>query len=109
MMFGHMTYLIFELAWALPVIAVHWALDWRRLWARRRVLVLVTAVTTAYLTLADEVALHAGIWTLHADRVTGVKIGLVPIEESIFFLVTNLMIVQSLILLQPHAAARHAA
>ncbi|HWE61374.1 MAG TPA: lycopene cyclase domain-containing protein [Chloroflexota bacterium] len=103
-MFGHCTYLVFELAWALPVIALHWALDRRRLWARRRVIALACGAATVYLTLADAVALHAGIWALHADRILGIRIGTVPIEESIFFLVTNLMVVQSLIVLQPREA-----
>lgn len=100
-MFGHFTYLTFELAWALPVLAVHWLLDRRRLRARLRLLVMVTVATTVYLTVADGVAIRAHIWMLHPDRLLGLSIGNVPIEESVFFLVTNLVVVQSLILLGP--------
>ena len=34
----HWTYLAYELAWALPVIAVQWAAAWRELWRWRRLL-----------------------------------------------------------------------
>lgn len=99
-MFGHATYLFFELGWALPVLALQWALAWRRLWARRRAIALVALVATAYLSVADGVALRSGIWRIHASRTVGVTLGPVPIEECIFFLVTDLLIVQSLILLE---------
>jgi lycopene cyclase domain-containing protein len=99
-MFGHATYLLFELAWAAPVLALHWALARHRLWAHRRLIALVALVATAYLCLADGVALHAGIWTVHANRTVGVALGPVPLEEIIFFLVTNLMEVQSVSLLE---------
>ena len=100
-MFGHATYLLFELGWCLPVVALHWLLDARRLARRLRLIVGVTSGVTAYLTLADSVAIHSGIWSLHASRLTGLSIGNVPIEESIFFAISNLMVVQSLILLRP--------
>lgn len=97
--FGHLTYIIFELGWALPVLAAHWLLGFRRLRARWRLLLLVAIGATVYLSLADSVAIHAGIWTLHPSRILGLRLGNVPIEESVFFLVTNLMVVQSLVLL----------
>lgn len=105
-MFGNWTYLVFELCWAVPVLGLHWALDRRRLKAHLSVLLLVVAVMTTYLSAADSVAIHAGIWRLHRDRVVGVYLGNVPIEESIFFLATNLMVAQSLILLRPGAGGR---
>jgi len=106
--FGHLTYIIFELGWALPVLAVHWLLGSRQLRARWRLLLLISLGATVYLSLADSVAIHAGIWTLHTNRILGLRFGNVPIEESVFFLVTNLMVVQSLILLDPRDAATSA-
>lgn len=102
--FGHMTYLLFECCWALPIIALHWAVDPRGLWVRRRVILLVALPATAYLTVADGVALHAGIWLLRPNRIIGIRIAGVPVEEGIFFLLTNLMVVQSLILLRARGA-----
>lgn len=103
-MFGHLTYLVFELVWALPVVAIHWVLDAGRLIERLRVIAIATLVPTAYLTLADAVAIHEGIWTLHGSRILGIRIGNVPIEETVFFLVTNVLVVQSVILLAPKDA-----
>lgn len=104
-MFGHFTYIIFELGWALPVLTAHWLLGSRQLRARWQLLLLVTVGATVYLSLADSVAIHAGIWTIHPSRILGLRLGNVPIEESVFFLVTNLMVVQSLIILGPQRAA----
>jgi lycopene cyclase domain-containing protein len=100
-MFGHATYLIFELGWALPVIVLHWCLGGRRLRARLPLIITVTAMATCYLTLADGVAIGLGIWQLHADRLLGPRLVDVPIEETVFFFTSNLMVVQSLIILRP--------
>lgn len=102
--FGHATYLIFELGWSIPVIVLGWVLDRKALRARLRLIAFVALVATGYLTLADSVALSSGIWVVHQNGVTGLRLGNVPIEESIFFFASNLMVVQSLILLQPRGA-----
>jgi lycopene cyclase domain-containing protein len=96
--FGHSTYLIFELGWALPVLVLQWAVGWRTLWERRRPLVTTAIVATAYLSCTDGVAIANGIWTLHRDRIVGIQLLNVPIEDVIFFLLTNLMVVQSVLL-----------
>ncbi len=100
-MFGHQTYLIFELGWALPVLILHWIVGWRRLLSALRVILVAGLGVTAYLTVADGVAIHSGIWTLHPNRLLGVNLGNVPLEESLFFLLTNLMVAQSVVLLRP--------
>ncbi|MGH2447176.1 MAG: lycopene cyclase domain-containing protein [Chloroflexota bacterium] len=94
----HLTYLAFELVWAFPVIALQLAVGWRALWHYRRVLLIALGIMTAYLSLADGVAIALGIWTLHANRIIGLRIVDGPVEEIIFFLVTNAMVVQSAIL-----------
>jgi lycopene cyclase domain-containing protein len=94
----HLTYLAFELAWAAPVLALQWAVGRRRLWDRRRVLILALLVSTAYLCLADTVAISNGIWTLHSSRILGLHLGNLPLEEALFFLLTDAMVVQSVLL-----------
>jgi lycopene cyclase domain-containing protein len=98
-MFGHLTYLVFEVSWAMPVLVLHWIVGWRRLAPRLRVILIATLGATAYLSVADGFAIHAGIWTLHADRVLGPSVDRVPIEESLFFLLTNLIVAQTIVLL----------
>lgn len=99
-MFGHQTYLIFELGWALPVLLLHWIVGWRRLAPRLGIILIAALSATAYLSVADGVAIHTGIWTLHADRLLGPALDRVPLEESLFFLLTNLMVAQTIVLLR---------
>ncbi|HVC82620.1 MAG TPA: lycopene cyclase domain-containing protein [Chloroflexota bacterium] len=98
-MFGHQTYLVFEVCWALPVLLLHWIVGWRRLAPRLGLMLIAAVSATAYLSVADGVAIHTGIWTLHADRVLGPALDRVPMEESLFFLLTNLMVAQTIVLL----------
>ncbi len=98
-MLDHLTYLIFELAWALPVIAGMWAIGREPLRRARRLLVVGTLVPTLYFSAADAVAIHSHIWTLNPARIVGLRLGPLPLEEAVFFLVTNLMTVQGLVLL----------
>src|SRR5579872_2807368 len=98
-MFGNLTYLTFELLWATPILALQWIFGWRTLWSRRRILVPSIAAATAYLSVADGVAIGARIWRLHQGRIIGAYIGNVPIEEVLFFLFTNALVIQAILLL----------
>ena len=92
------TYMGLILAWAMPVLAGQWAYAADALWRRRRALIAVTALSTVYLWIADAVAIKLGIWRI-AERFTlGIGIGWLPIEEMTFFLVTNILVVQGLVL-----------
>lgn len=88
------------LAWAAPVLALQWAVGSPQLWARRRLVALGTLVPTAYLSVADRVAIEYGIWTLAEEYTTGLTVAGLPVEEVAFFLVTNLFVVQGLVLYQ---------
>lgn len=87
------------LPWALPVVLVQWLAGHAVLRNRLALLLTATVVPTVYLVLSDAVALREGIWHIHADRIIGVYLGNVPLEEALFFLLTDLMVVQSVILL----------
>lgn len=97
-MLGHVTYLSFEFAWALPVLALQWVVGRKTLWHRRGTLIFAALVATIYLSGADSVAIAHHIWTLHANRIIGVRVGNLPLEEILFFLLTNAMVVQSVLL-----------
>jgi lycopene cyclase domain-containing protein len=105
-MLGHLTYLIFELVWALPVLALQWVVGRGILWRRRETLVLALLIPTLYLSCADSVAIANGIWTLHADRIVGIRLGNLPLEEALFFLLTNAMVVQSILLFRHWEAGK---
>ena len=86
------------LAWAAPVLALQWAVGAPQLWARRRLVALGTLVPTAYLCVADRIAIEYGIWVLAERYTTGLTVAGLPVEEATFFLVTNLFVVQGLVL-----------
>jgi len=86
------------LAWAAPVLALQWAVGWPYLLARARLVAVGVAVPTAYLSLADAVALRLGIWRISQTYTTGLAVGGVPVEEVAFFLLTSLFLVQGLVL-----------
>jgi lycopene cyclase domain-containing protein len=86
------------LAWAAPVLALQWTVGAPQLWANRRLVALGTLVPTLYLSIIDRIAIEYGIWTLSPRYTTGVEIGGLPVEEALFFLVTNLFVVQGLVL-----------
>ncbi|RLM56416.1 lycopene cyclase domain-containing protein [Halobellus sp. Atlit-31R] len=86
------------LTWAAPVLALQWVVGAPQLWARRRAVVLGTLVPTLYLCVADRIAIEYGIWILSEQYTTELYIAGLPVEEAMFFLVTNLFVVQGLVL-----------
>ncbi|NNF58274.1 MAG: lycopene cyclase domain-containing protein, partial [Rhodothermaceae bacterium] len=92
-------YLALILVWACPVLAVQWAYGGHHLWRLRRVLALAVAVPTLYLWVADRIALALGIWHISDRFTTGLAPGGLPIEEALFFVVTNVLVVQGLVLM----------
>jgi len=92
-------------AWAAPVFAVQWAFGWPVLARARRTVLAGVLVPTLYLCVADRIAIEAGIWILSPTYTNGVAVLGLPIEEALFFLVTNLFVVQGLVLLRWALAA----
>lgn len=86
------------LVWSAPVLVVQWAFDWPYLWNRRRTVLLGVLVPTSILCIADRAAIFYGIWQLSNRYTTGIVIFGLPVEEVVFFIVTNLFVVQGLIL-----------
>lgn len=101
------TYLGLILSWAALVLALQWAYAGREIWARRRVWTVAVAVPTLYLWIADATAIHLGIWRISETFTLGPALGPLPLEEAVFFLVTNLLVVQGLLLfLHPPTGGR---
>ncbi len=92
-------YLGLELGWALPPIAVQLAFGADILRHYRRLLLPAIGIPTLYLSLADTIAISAGTWTISPTQSTGLVIGPLPLEEVLFFLLTNTLIVFGMVLL----------
>lgn len=106
--FGGWNYLILILAWAGPVILGQLWLGWGAFRARWPVWLAGLLGPAVYLTAVDAVALGAGTWTIAPAQSLNLFLpGRVPLEEGVFFLVTNALIVQGLLLFtSPEVEAR---
>ncbi len=91
-------YMALILVWAFPMIAIQFAYGGHHLWRLRRLVSLAVLVPTAYLWVADRIAIELGIWHISSTYTTGVAPFGLPIEEALFFLVTNVLVVQGLVL-----------
>ncbi len=86
------------LVWACPVLAAQWGYAGNWIWAERRLWLISTMIPTVYLWVADRVAIGLGIWHIAEEYTTGWHLFGLPIEEAVFFLVTNLLVIQGLFL-----------
>jgi len=86
------TYLAITLTWALPAIAPQLAFGADILWHYRRLLGTVILTGAGYLSVMDAIAIDAGTWTISPDQSTGILIGILPVEEAVFFVVTVVLI-----------------
>jgi lycopene cyclase domain-containing protein len=92
-------YLGLELAWALPPIVLQLAVGADILWHYRRLVVLVLFSSTLYLCGMDALAIQSGTWTINPGHTLGYMIGgILPLEEAVFFLLTNTLLVFGLVL-----------
>lgn len=92
--FQPFTYLALELSWALIPIMIQLAFGADILWRHRRVVLLTIALSTLYLSWADYLAIGSGTWTIDPEQSLNIFIaGVLPIEELIFFLITNTLVV----------------
>lgn len=92
------TYLTLILSWALIPVIVQLAIGADILWRYRRLVFWTLAPATLYLGLADALAIGAGTWTIDPAQSTGILIGALPLEEALFFLMTNLLVVFGMVL-----------
>ncbi len=88
------TYLALTLAWLLPPVALQLAAGANTLWRCRRHVALALLPPVLYLSAADALAIGAGVWTVNPAQSTGLLlVGVLPVEEFIFFTITNVLIV----------------
>ena len=87
------TYLALELVWALPPILLQLGFGADILWRNRRLIFWGIVPTTIYLCIGDAIAIGDGTWTINPAQSTGLLVGNLPIEEILFFLLTNTLVV----------------
>jgi lycopene cyclase domain-containing protein len=88
------TYLCLILAWALPPIMLQIGFGIDILWKYRRLVLGGLLPVSLYLSVVDAVAIEAGTWTIDPAQSLQLYLGgILPFEEFLFFLVTNILIV----------------
>jgi lycopene cyclase domain-containing protein len=104
------TYLGLLLAWALIPILIQLAFGADILRRHARLVILGVMVPTLYLSAADALAIGWGTWTIDPAQSTGIHLGGLPIEEFVFFLLTNALVTFALVLIwAPESGPRFAA
>jgi lycopene cyclase domain-containing protein len=102
-------YLILILGWlAFFPLLMQWGFGLDILLARWPLLLTGILLPTLWLTAMDSIAIGAGTWTIDPAQTIGVLLpGGVPLEEGVFFLITNTLIVQGILLVSaPEARTR---
>jgi lycopene beta-cyclase len=104
------TYLALELSWALFPILIQAAFGADILWHYRRLVLAALAPTTLYLSIGDAIAIESGTWTINPEQSLNWLLGgVLPIEEFLFFLLTNTLVVFGITLMlaqESHIRAR---
>jgi lycopene cyclase domain-containing protein len=86
------TYLALILSWVLLPVLTQIAFGADILLANWRLLLAAILPPTLYLWLVDAIAIAGGTWTINPAQTTGIKAGPLPLEEMVFFLMTNLIV-----------------
>lgn len=96
---GNLLYLGLILAYFSPVFLLQWAFAGDLLAVWWRPLLLGVGAPTLYLWALDHIAItQEGIWWISDTYTLGIKAWGLPLEEMLFFLFTNLAVVQGLLL-----------
>ncbi|MFQ3568159.1 MAG: lycopene cyclase domain-containing protein [Aggregatilineales bacterium] len=93
------TYLSLTLSWALIPIMLQTAFGGDILWQHRRLVALGIIPATLYLGYADSLAIGSGTWTINPEKTVNIDLfGRLPLEEGVFFLLTNTLVTLGTIL-----------
>lgn len=94
------TYLSITSFWALPAVLPQLLFGADILWHYRKLVTLSIFVPATYLSLIDIVALKETIWSISPAQSTGVLFfGILPLEEVVFFFITNILLTFGITLL----------
>ena len=101
------TYLALELSWGLIPIMLQLIVGADILWRHRYTVITTIISTWLYLSAIDAIAIQSGTWTINPEQSLPLLIGgILPIEEALFFLLTNVLIVFGLTLVMEHESEK---
>lgn len=101
------TYLALELSWGLIPIMLQLVVGADILWRHRYTVGIAIVSTWLYLSATDALAIQSGTWTINPEQSLPLLIGgILPVEEALFFLITNVLIVFGLTLVMEHESEK---
>ncbi|MFW9995543.1 MAG: lycopene cyclase domain-containing protein [Candidatus Odinarchaeota archaeon] len=93
------TYLALILSWALIPVMLQLLIGADIIWKHRLSVLTAIIIPSVYLAVVDALAIADGIWTISTGTSTGLLLGgVLPVEEAVFFFVTNVLVVFGLTL-----------
>jgi len=94
------TYLSIILFWALPAILPQLLFGADILWHYRKLVFWAIMAPGMYLSFMDIIALNDTTWSISKEQTTGILFfGILPLEEVVFFFITNVLITFGMTLL----------
>jgi len=94
------TYISIILFWAMPPIIIQWLFGADILWHYRKLVFCAVFIPGLYLSLTDIVALTETTWSISPSQTTGILFfEILPLEEVVFFFITNILITFGMTLL----------
>ena len=104
------TYLSITLFWALPAILPQFLFGADILWHHRKLIIWGVVVPGTYLSLVYIIALKETTWSISPSQTTGILFfGILPLEEVVFFFITNVLIVLGMTLLLANVSQERSA
>jgi lycopene beta-cyclase len=95
-----LTYLSITLFWALPPIILQLLYGADILWHHKKLVLTSILVPGIYLSIMDMYAIRDTTWSISPEQTTGILFfGILPLEEVVFFFVTNVLITFGITLL----------
>jgi lycopene cyclase domain-containing protein len=96
---GPYAYLVWLLAWSLPIVAGQWLAFPGYLARTSRRWLPLSLGLGVYFGIADAVGIASGVWQINQATTLGVRLGgVLPFEEALFFILTTLMVAQTTML-----------
>lgn len=89
-------YIGYLIAWAAIPLAIQLSVGSKVIYFSFKNWILPLLIFTTYLSIIDSIAIGNNIWTINDVTSCGFKIFSLPVEEIIFFLLTNLLIFQGM-------------
>ena len=96
---GHFAYLAWLAVLVVPILGGQWLAFPGFLARTARRWLPVALGLSAYFAFADAIGIASGIWRIPEATTIGIRLaGVLPLEEALFFLLTTLMVVQTVVL-----------